>query len=413
MVGVKQAQRFGHAFLQIAAVLLEGLGAADIDLPQVEGRLAVGHPLRQRHARPARGRDADGIIARRDPIAFQLRRLAQIIAVIGGEAFGTVEEGMDPRLRQQRHAGDGLFQDRFEMVEILGQLVKAEILGDARHAPGLGPGFERTQQDLARVLLVIGAFVGDAQHGKPGKFGNGFGNDIEMLAGVQRQGDIVPGGQIAAPHAAAVHHVFAGNMAAFAAACPVDTGHAAVGGGDARDPDLLDDAGPAHPCALGQRQRDIARIGLPIQRQVDARHHVRNLQMGVKRQHFAWGKLIHVHAEGAGQGRLAQDLLAPLPGQRDGDRAALPQAGRQPGFRLKPGVKIGGIFRQPRHVLAGAQLTDQPRRMPGGARGQLLALEQQDVGPAELRQVIGDGTAGNAASDNDDAGLGGQFGHGG
>ena len=40
-------------------------------------------------------------------------------------------------------------------------------------------------------------------------------------------------------------------------------------------------------------------------------------------------------------------------------------------------------------------------------------LEQQDVGPAELRQVIGDGTAGNAASDNDDAGLGGQFGHGG
>ena len=41
-------------------------------------------------------------------------------------------------------------------------------------------------------------------------------------------------------------------------------------------------------------------------------------------------------------------------------------------------------------------------------RGQLLALQQHDVGPAELGQMIGDRAAGNAAADDDGAGLGGK-----
>jgi hypothetical protein len=50
VICVKKAKRFGDAFLQVRTVLLEWLSAADIDLPQVEGRLAVIHPLRERKA---------------------------------------------------------------------------------------------------------------------------------------------------------------------------------------------------------------------------------------------------------------------------------------------------------------------------------------------------------------------------
>ncbi|OIQ69660.1 hypothetical protein GALL_487380 [mine drainage metagenome] len=121
VVGIKQPQRFSHPLLQIAPVALERLRAANIDLPQVKRRLAIIDPLRQGHARAARRHDPDRVIPRRDPIPFQLRRLAQIIAIIGGKAFRPVKEGMNPRRLEHRHPPHRRLKDRLEMVEILGQ----------------------------------------------------------------------------------------------------------------------------------------------------------------------------------------------------------------------------------------------------------------------------------------------------
>ena len=75
------------------------------------------------------------------------------------------------------------------MVEILGQLVEAEILRNAVHAPGFRARLERAQHHLAGVLLVVGAFVGHAQDGQMSKPVNGLRDEVEVLAGVQRQGD--------------------------------------------------------------------------------------------------------------------------------------------------------------------------------------------------------------------------------
>ncbi len=71
------------------------------------------------------------------------------------------------------------------MVEILGQRVEAEILADALHAPGLGLGLEGAQHHLARILLVIGAFVGHPQHRQVAQPLDGFGHEVEVLAGMQ------------------------------------------------------------------------------------------------------------------------------------------------------------------------------------------------------------------------------------
>ena len=189
MVGIEQAERLGDALLQIAAVLLERLGAADVDFPQVEGRLAVVDPLRQRHAGAAGRDDADRIVAGRDPVAVEFRRFAEIVAVVGREAFGAVEEGVDAGGLQHRHAVDAHFEDRLEMVEILRQLVEAEILADAVHAPGLGHRLEGAEHHLAGVFLVVGAFVRHAQHRQARQARDRLGDEVEMLAGMQRQGD--------------------------------------------------------------------------------------------------------------------------------------------------------------------------------------------------------------------------------
>ncbi len=74
------------------------------------------------------------------------------------------------------------------MVEILGQRIEAEILGDAVVAPGFGLTFETAEQELSRVLLVVGLLVGDEEDREIARqIGQGFGDDVEMLGGMERQ----------------------------------------------------------------------------------------------------------------------------------------------------------------------------------------------------------------------------------
>ena len=54
-----------------------------------------------------------------------------------------------------------------------------------------------------------------------------------------------------------------------------------------------------------------------------------------------------------------------------------------------------------------AERDHEPGGVPGGARGQPVALEQHDVLPAHVGQVIGDRAADDAAADDDDARLAG------
>ena len=57
-------------------------------------------------------------------------------------------------------------------------------------------------------------------------------------------------------------------------------------------------------------------------------------------------------------------------------------------------------------------VTIRPGGVPRGARGELVALDQHRVGPAEMAQVVGDGRADDAAADDDDTGAVGKGGSG-
>ena len=411
VIGVKQPERLGHPFLQVFPVALERLRPADIDLPQIEGRLALGDPVRQRHPRPARPRDADRVVARGDPVAAQFRGLAQIIAVVGGKAFRPIEEGVDASRLEQRHAVHRRLEDRLEMVEILGQRVEAEILADAVHPPGFRLGLEGPQHHLARILLVVGAFVGHPQDGQMAQPLDGFGDQIEMLASMQGQRDARGLGQIAAPHTAAVDDHIGGDMARRAVGHIVHAGDPAPGPGDARHLHAFENLRTAHPRALGQRHRDIGGVALPVQRQGHRAHHVGDVQMRVFRLDLGRRNLVHLDIEDARDGGLTQQFLVPRRRERDRDAADLPHAGGDAGLGFQLDVEVGRILGQPGHVRGTPQLPDQPRRMPCGAAGQLPAFQQHDIGPARLGEVIGDRTAGDTAADDDRAGLGGK-GHG-
>ena len=287
------------------------------------------------------------------------------------------------------------------MVEILGQGIKAEILADATHPPGLGLRLKRAQHHLAGVLFVIGAFIRHAQHRQMAQPVNRLGHQVEMLAGMQRQGDAVLIGQISAPHAAAVDHDISGDVAGLAIHHVIDARHPPTRFGHAGNLDAFKDLRATHPGALGQRHGNIGRIALPVQRQRDRADDVRDVQMRVFRLDLGGRNLMHLDIEDPRHGGLAQQFFVPRRSQRDRNRPDLPHARGNARLGLQLHVKIGGIFGQAGHVGRSAQLADQPRRMPGGAAGQLLAFQQNNVGPACLCQMIGNRTAGNAAPDDD------------
>jgi len=54
--------------------------------------------------------------------------------------------------------------------------------------------------------------------------------------------------------------------------------------------------------------------------------------------------------------------------------------------------------------MGGAELSDETSRMPCRARRQLLPLEQNDIGEAAKRQVIGEAAADDAAANDHDLG---------
>ena len=69
-----------------------------------------------------------------------------MIANVRCEAFWPTEEFLDPRLFEGGNAAHGIHEQRFKMLETAGNFVKAEIFGNAVHAPGARIGLKGSDQ---------------------------------------------------------------------------------------------------------------------------------------------------------------------------------------------------------------------------------------------------------------------------
>src|SRR6185437_4345009 len=203
-VGIQSSGGAGKVLAEWIAQSHPPMDLWDVDIPQIHRRMALGDPLGQHLAGAARGLDADRVEPRGDVEVLQLRRLAEEIAVVGGEALGTVEEDLQPGLAEYRDAVDGMAQHRLDMVEIGGELVEAEALGDAVHAPRLGDRLEAADEQLAGILLGVDRPAGVAQGRQVRRQpGDRLADDVEMLGGMQRHVDSGKPPERARPHAAA------------------------------------------------------------------------------------------------------------------------------------------------------------------------------------------------------------------
>src|SRR5688500_4892404 len=80
------------------------------------------------------------------------------------------------------------------------------VLGYAVGGPRLRHRLEGADQQLARIFLVIGAFIGDAHHRHAARqLLYRFGHDVEMLRRMERDVDADRPAQAARPHARRYH----------------------------------------------------------------------------------------------------------------------------------------------------------------------------------------------------------------
>ena len=364
--------------------------------------MATDDPFRERAAGPARVRDPTRVEAGRDEVSPQAGGLAEDEASIGSEALGAIEQELDLRLVQGRDTLDTVLHEDAELVPVLLERAEREVVRNAR-VPRLGDGLEASDEKAADLFADVDVTVVIAEHGQVrADARDGPCHCVEVLHGEDGHGDAVQRAQFARPHARTVHDDVAGDLAVARA----DAGDGAVTREDLSHRGLLHDARSARTGAGGERLRRVGRDHAAVVRNPDAAFEIVDAAEGP-----AATDLVAIHdvrldprvaAERDGPAELRHARRAP----GDAEAAHLLPVRAHAGLGLEPRVQVGAVADEPRHRARAAQTADEPGGVPGRAARELLALEQDDVAPAELDEVIGDAAAGDAATDDDDAGLG-------
>ena len=295
--GVQQAQGLHRAVFQVAPVALKRHATANVHVPQVHGRVTINNPIGQ-HFAGATGRlDADRVKASGHKQVTHLRRLAQQVAVVGREAFRTVEKQVDAGLGQGWRPVHGSSQQRLNVLQVIGQLVKTEALGDAFHAPGLGHGLKPAHQQLARVFFEIRAAIGVAQHWQVGRQAlHGLGHDVEMLGRMQGHGGTGPGTQFMGPHAGAVDH----RVSAQHALCRAHADGTAVFHQNLLDLGVLKNTCATALGSFGQGLGGVDRVGAAVLGQKHAADQVAGMHTRPELADLARGEGLHFQPKALG-----------------------------------------------------------------------------------------------------------------
>ena len=99
-------------------------------------------------------------------------------------------------------------------------------------------------------------------------------------------------------------------------------------------------------------------------------------------------------------------FVHPVAGMGEADRAGDVIVDGIADLRAELGVEPGRMALELDDVPAGREIRAIAGGVPGRARSQFVALDQQRVGPAALGQMIERAGADRAAADDDDAGMG-------
>ncbi len=377
-----------------------GAEAARIDRQRVDLGLARGDHLGQVIAGAARRGDAEGEALGEVEIAQAGRRAEQRVAVrrIGDRP---VIDRLDAALGEARHAMEGLLDMPFEAVEIGRQEIGVEARRHAMHRPGRRALLVGAEDEAAALLAHVPARIGVTQHGMLGiarlaPFGDRrdlVGDDVLVL---DRDGrDVEPdhGGGAARVIAGRAHHRAAGDVALVGPDPPLAGGQAL----DRLHLGLAVDGGAVLARRIGQQHGDVGRVDIAVGRVEEGADQPFDIDQRKAVLDIPRAPPFIGHADRVGGGGIGLELVHPVLRARHAQIADAAEADVAAPFLGQPRIEIDRVFVHLAGGVGHVEERQQPRRMPGRARCQLVALEQHRVGPARRRQMVEyratDGTA--------------------
>ncbi len=184
-----------------------------------------------------------------------------------------------------------------------------------------------------------------------------------------------------------------------------DAGHPAVPDGDLHHAHPRPDPRSASLGALGERHRQAGGIQMPVRRDELRPQHVRDVEQREPFERLGGRDDLDGQAEALGPSGLAGERLEPVRRGREVQRPHLVPPDVDAGLRLELGVQLDPVHHHPGVAHGVPQLGDQARRMERRPARELGAIQEQDVAPTELGEVVGDARPRDAAADDHDPGA--------
>ena len=296
------------------------------------------------------------------------------------------------------------------MIPVLVQQVEAEIGGQTIQRQALGIRFETPDQQSPDIVAGVETPVLVVQRGQMDagaerlNFGDGLGQNVEMLAGIERHIGARHRRHLARPEPAGNNHLLglddmvAHFNARYPPGFPSQAGNSCV----------LKEAHPLRLCPFRQGKRHIRGIHPPVGGRPDGAHHVIRFDQGPQVPGMGGVDHLRFQPEGTAQRHLPIDIGKPILIRGEREAAGLYPTRGLPGLPLQLAVEVHRIVYEPGQCGRRPQSAHQSCGMPRGARGQFGTFQHHDVLPPLAGEVVGDRTTDHAATDDDRAGLTGK-----
>ena len=176
--------------------------------------------------------------------------------------------------------------------------------------------------------------------------------------------------------------------------------HAAVLEGDRLDAGALLDVGAQQAGAVGQREGQLAGVEVAVLRQEGRAQHAVGAHRREQLLRLGRRDQLDRQPEALGPAGLALQLLHAGLRRRQPQAAQLVPARVLAGLVLEVGVEAHRVLHHLGQADRRAELADQAGRVPGGAVREAVLLDQHDVAPAQLGEVVEDAAAADPAADH-------------
>ena len=372
--------------------------------PQI-ARVAGRHPGRQREPHAAALRQAGHDPAREPVVPEPADRPDQRVAV-RGERERPVDDLLDPDRRHRRDVlrGDGhLGRDPVQVrLEELRPEVPGRHLGRPRPGVLLVGAQEHPAAFLADVDLA--AEVDGHRQLLAGRLVEGLdlrhvrGEHVLVLHGQDRQLETHHPADLARPQAAGVDDVLGVDRVA---ALDLDVPRLVRTLRQPRDERVEAHLRAGHLGALHVGLGDTRRVDVALDAVVQRAHEVLRIHDREDVPRLRGRDHLELHPEVAAPRDRHPEEVHPLLGVGQHQPAAQVDRAALAGDLLDLLVEVDRVLLEARDVRVAVERVHAAGRVPGGAGRELATLEQDDVLPARLRQVVEDARPDDATTDDD------------